>query len=245
MTPEALVAAACPKINALGPAFYFTPETRTVGKDFGLDGFRFYFLGRGGVLGDTSARVVHSAFGYFHPDLVTRLWDSGAEKVAPKTAALAFTEACADHGRSKLASSLDLEEFCTAAQAVVEAADPDGLALFAGILGQPLAADAPARAAQLIAVLREFRGSAHLIAVRAAGLATSTAHFIKRPDDAETFGWPKDSAATVTDADRVKLDAAEAITDALVTPAFAVLDEAGQAALLAGLAAVEAAYAAG
>ena len=63
MTPEELVATACPSIADLGAVFDFVPETVAKGKEHGLDGFRFYFLGRGGVLGDTSAAVVRSVFG--------------------------------------------------------------------------------------------------------------------------------------------------------------------------------------
>ncbi len=76
MTPTELVQAACPKIASLGAAFYFNPETVAKGKELGLDGFRFYFLGRGGVLGDVEARVVRSAFGYFAPELVDKMWNS-------------------------------------------------------------------------------------------------------------------------------------------------------------------------
>ena len=57
MTPTELVQAACPKIGSLGGAFYFDKETLAKGKELGLDGFRFYFLGRGGVLGDVEPRV--------------------------------------------------------------------------------------------------------------------------------------------------------------------------------------------
>ena len=47
-----LVREASPKIAAIGPSFYFTPETGAVAEKHGLDLFQLYFLGRGGVLGD-------------------------------------------------------------------------------------------------------------------------------------------------------------------------------------------------
>ena len=81
-------------------------------------------------------------------------------------------------------------------------------------------------------VLRELRGSAHLVAVRAAGLTTAVAHAIKRPNDVATFGYAEPPA--VTDADRAALVRAEALTDELLVPSFAVLDDAGAAALVAG-----------
>lgn len=243
MTPEALVAAACPKIGAMGASFYFVPETVAAGKELGLDGFRFYFLGRGGVLGDVEAPVVHSAFGYFKPELLATMWDSARKVVAPREAGRAYLGACADHGRRRFAELGGLDAFCDAAAAVDGAADPTGLSLYAGISSEPLADDPPGRAMQLVAVLRELRGSAHLLAVRAVGLDDKTAHWIKRPGDTAMFGWDDEEAPTVTDRERALLDDAEAMTDRLVTPAYAVLDDAGQAALLDGLEAMEAALA--
>jgi len=61
MTPDELVAAACPKIRDLGFAYYFVPETLAKGDALGLDLFHFYVLGRGGVLGDVESGVVASA----------------------------------------------------------------------------------------------------------------------------------------------------------------------------------------
>ena len=153
-------------------------------------------------------------------------------------------ECCAEFGRTRLSAVDDLEGFCTAAGAVNDAADPVGLALYSGIKSVPLADDLPARAMQLVTVLREFRGSAHLIAIRAAGLDDKTAHCIRRPADVALFGWTDADAAEITDADRAKLVAADEITDRLVLPAYAVLDEAGREALVAGLDRIAAAIAA-
>ena len=114
--------------------------------------------------------------------------------------------------------------FCRNAEAVVAAADPGGLTLFAGIAAQPLPDDLPARALQLAATCRELRGSAHLVAVRASGLPSHVAHFLRRPDDYATFGWG-DVAPEVTDDDRAALDRAEALTDVLVMPAWSVVDD--------------------
>ena len=66
-TPEELVATTASTVNGLGARFYFDPSTLAKGKELGLDGFRFYVLGRGGVLGDVESAVITSAFGYFNP----------------------------------------------------------------------------------------------------------------------------------------------------------------------------------
>jgi len=239
MTPEELVAVACPKIGTMGWAFYFTPETFARGEELGLDGISFYVLGRGGVLGDVESTVIASAFGYFNPTLVATMWDAARKVMAPRDAGHAYMECCANFGRASFADVPGLDAFCDAAGAVNDAADPVGLALYAGIAGEPLADDGPARAMQLVSVLREFRGSAHLLALRASGLDAKTAHHIHRPNDGALFGWSDDDAPTITAGDRALWAAAEELTDRLVLPAYSVLDKAGRQALVAGLEAME------
>jgi hypothetical protein len=243
MTPEEIVDAACPKIGLLGSLFYFVPETVARGKERGVDGMRLYVLGRGGVLGDTSAAVVRSAFGYFNPKLIEKMWNTGRERLAASEAAELYWAACADFGRAKFAGLDGLDGLVDALGQVEEAADPSGLALYAGIKQLPLVDDAPGRAMQLIAKLREFRGSAHLVAVRAVGLDDTHAHFIRRPEMVEGFGWTPADAEAVSDEERALLAEADRVTDVIVTPAFAVLDDAGATALLRGLDAAGAAAA--
>jgi hypothetical protein len=234
MDTDQLIARVCPVIRDTGWGYYFTPETGARGKELGLDLFRFYILGRGGVLGDVEAEVVISAFGYFSPDLIRKMWDSARERMAPRDAAREHFNCAAELGRSRLADLDGLEEYCRAAAAVNEAADYVGLSLYAGFRGEPLAEDPPGRAMQLTAVLRELRGSAHLLAVRASGLDAKTAHYVSRPNDAEMFGWTPEDAPSVGPAERAAMVAAEALTDALVRPAYAVLDEDGAEALAVG-----------
>jgi hypothetical protein len=232
-----LVHAACPPIAKLGSAFYFQPETLAKGKEHGIDGFRFYMLGRGGVLGDVESPVIASAFGYFHPAMIERLWTSARQKMSPRDAGRLYLECCRDFGRSRLSEIPDLDAFCAAADAINTAADPAGLALYAGVSSEPLPDDLPARAMQLITVLREFRGSAHLAAVIASGVAPRVAHYLKRPNDYATFGWG-DEPPVVTDEDRANYESAEALTDRMVRSAYSAVDESGANALVAGLTAI-------
>jgi len=235
MTPAETIADACPKIRDLGWAFYFAPGTLAKGNELGLDGLRFYVIGRGGVLGDVESSVISSAFGYFEPGLVETMWTSAKARVAPRVAARAYMECGAGFGRARLAAVPDLERFCAAAGAVNDAADPVGLALYSGIRCEPLADDLPARAMQLLTVLREFRGSAHLIAIRASGLDTKTAHFIRRPADVGMFGWNDADAPAISEVEVAKLAEADELTDRLVLPAYSVLDEPSRDALISGL----------
>ena len=123
----------------------------------------------------------------------------------------------------------------TAADVVNDAADPVGLALYAGYRGELLVDDTPGRALQIVNVLRELRGSAHLIALRACGVDARTAHFIKRPGDGAMFGWPADFLPEISEDQRAAAARAESLTDDLVRPAYAALDDDGSAALLRGL----------
>lgn len=241
MTPDAFMAVACPQIRDLGWAFYFTPETLGAGAELGLQNFDFYFIGRGGVLGDVESSVVRSAFGYFSPNLIDAAWNGGRQVIAPREAGRRFMECCADLGRQRLSDLEDLEGFVAALDAVNGAADPTGLALYAAVRAEPLVDDLPGRAMQLVTVLREFRGSAHLVAIRVAGLDAKTAQFVTRPGDGAMFGWQPEDAPTTTDEHRMQMQRAEAITDDLTRPAYAVLDDAGQQAVLRGLSGVEAA----
>ncbi|MDO8390931.1 MAG: hypothetical protein Q7V57_10610 [Actinomycetota bacterium] len=241
MTDEELIAAACPIIRDTGWAFYFAPATVARGAELGLDPVQFYAMGRGGVLGDVEPAVVSSSFGYFNPAMVAGLWNAGKQKVAPRVAAAAFMECSAEHGRAKLAGVPALGAFVAAGEKVLAACDGDAFALFAGTAAEPAAADAPGRAMQLLTILREYRGSAHLVAIRAVGLDTRTAHFAKRPDDIAMFGWSADDAPTVDDGVHAKMADAEALTDRLVTPAYAALPPAERAAFVATLQACQAA----
>lgn len=235
ISTQALLDEACPLIARAGAAFYFTPETIERAKAMGLDGYRFYFLGRGGVLGDVEAPVVASAFGYFEPGLLAHMWNTAREKVAPREAGRAHLGCAHDMGRARLVGIDGLDAFCDAAAAVVSAAEPAGLALFAGMLAEPVPDDHRARAMHLLVVLRELRGSAHLLAVRASGLSPRVAHYLKRPDDFALFGWKEADVPTVGEGEPARMASAEALTDELVAPAYSVLGDAARAAFIDGL----------
>jgi hypothetical protein len=235
MTTDELMAHACPIIRDIGWAHYFAPEAESAAADLGIDIFTLYALGRGGVLGDVESVVVASAFGYFNPEVVDALWNEGRKHIAPREAARVYLDCAAEVGRRRLAHIEGLGAMVAAADAVNEAADPVGLALYSGFRGELLVDDTPGRAMQIVTVLRELRGSAHLLAIRASGVDARTAHTIKRPNDLAMFGWPDDVVPEVGDEQRVAVVAAEALTDDLVRPAYAVLDADGADDLVRGL----------
>jgi hypothetical protein len=79
-------------------------------------------------------------------------------------------------------------------------------------------------------VLRELRGGRHLIATLASGLTPLQSVLIggsprnSGPDQAREFGWPEPYEQIGPDL-RDRWTAAEALTDELSAPDFAVLDE--------------------
>ncbi len=219
----AIIEASKEAVNTSGAQFYFDPATLATGKELGLDGFRWYVLGRGGVLGDVESPVVQSAFGYFSSGLINKIWGSAREVMAPRDAGTRYMECCADFGRAHLGDVEGLDAYNAAAEQVIAAADPAGLSLFAGIAAETKVEDATGRAMQNTAVLRELRGSAHLMAVLASGLSAAQAHAIKRPDDVQTFGH--ESVDVPADGEAMH-DAAEALTSQMLVPAYAGLDEA-------------------
>ena len=244
MTNQELLNAACPLIGDLGAAFYFIPETLAAGKELGLGGMEFYVQGRAGQMGTTDPLAVAAAFGYFKPALLKSVLDAANAKVDPRTSGAAHMKACAELSRAKLSNIPNLEGLVSILEKVNNAADPDGLALYAAIRTETLAEDAAGRLLQLIAILREFRGSAHLVALRVAGLDSKTAHAAKRPDMWKQFGYTEEEMPEITDAVKKAMAEAESYTDKLVEPAYAVLSEAERVALVDGLKAVKAALAA-
>lgn len=96
-----------------------------------------------------------------------------------------------------------------AADKILAATQVDAFPLFAGVAAEPMVDDIAGRAMQLLIVLREYRGSAHLVT---------------RPNDAAMFGWGPDDVPVIDDSVRVRMRETDAITDRLVRPAFAVLD---------------------
>ncbi len=240
MEPRDVMLAIAKKTGDIGASFYFAPETVARGKQLGLDGYRFYFLGRGGVLGDVDSAVIHSAFGYFHPHVIARMWDSARKRMEPHYAAQAFIECGHAYGRHMFGEVAGLDGYVDAATQVIAAVDGGAMALFAGVRAEPVPEDAPAAAIHQAMVLREMRGSAHLAAITTVGLSMSVAHAIKRPEDVELFGWG-DEPPNVTDAARELHAQAEELTNQALAGAFATLSDPQSEALIAGTDAMHAA----
>lgn len=229
MNAAEVAAATAGSINAIGAKFMLIPETNDIGAELGFTHpFAFYTAGRGGVLGDVDADVIISAFGFFAPGLIRKFWDSSKAVMSPRQAGTAFASAAQSWGRNHLTGVDGLERLSELGEKVIDAADSSALALFAGWRSEPLAADAPARVYQVLHVLREHRGSAHIVALLATGLTPFQAHFGKLGESGlKNFGW-RDWRSDLLDIAGMenRLAQAEELTTELITPAFSVLSAA-------------------
>jgi hypothetical protein len=221
-------------INDLGARFYFTPETLQRGKDLGMkNGYCWYVIGRGGVLGDVNAEVIQSAFAYFEPRLMQKLWGQGLAAMGAREASREYAECCRVWGRSAFAGMKEAGTFADLAAKVIERTSSAGMSLFAGWKAESLGdTDDPAgRAAMAFNVLRELRGCANLVAVVAVGMTAEEAHFTARGmDDFKLFGYTEDQAPKARKTLRAK---AERITDQIEARAYEVLSDKEQARLVA------------
>ena len=239
MTPRDTLIAIAGPTGDIGAHFYFHPATVAAGKELGLGGFVFYILGRGGALGDVGPAIVSSAFGYFNPETIAATWNKYREVVSPPVAAQAYWDECGKRG-SELFADLDgLDAYVEAADIVIDHADLAALPLFAGASQMTCCDDVAGRAMQKAAVLRELRGSVHLVAVLASGLSDAQAHAIKRPGDVAMFGW-EEAPVVPIDGD-IRMDAAEELTNTMLERAFFALTSEQCAALVAGTNAMHAA----
>lgn len=213
MTSSAIIGLTGP-VGTIGGMWMLHPEVLGPCREVGYpNGYAYYVAGRGGVLGDVEAEVVAAAFGFFAPSLVAKMWTAGIAAEGARAAARRYGAACAEFGRRRLADFEGADRLATLADGLASEVDAAGLSLFAGWRAEPRPADPGARAFFCIHLLRELRGSAHLVAVLASGLSPrdavlasgGTAH-------AELFGW----RGPFPDVDPTRRDAAEDLTDEYV-----------------------------
>jgi hypothetical protein len=219
-----LVQATATKINAIGARFMLHEDALPMLQDAGYSHpFEFYVCGRGGVLGDVDADVVASAFGFFGPGLIRRFWESGSKVLPAREAGRLFAQSAQQWGRKHIHGVDGLARVSELGEKVIAAADTSALALFAGWKTEPLPDDDAGRAYQVLHVLREHRGSAHLVGVLAAGLTPFQAAASKLGERAKSFGWRDELGDVNGLVDR--LATAERLTDELTAPAYAALED--------------------
>lgn len=181
-----------PIVGSVGAQYMLDPETNAAGLAAGYSSsFAFYFAGRGGVLGDVDADVVHAAFMFFDRALTEKLWNRGIAVEGARAAGKRFMQCCDVWGRKHLSNILELEKFIAPAEKLVKSIDAAGLSLFAAVRAEPLPSDQPALAYRLINLLRELRGCYHIAALVSHGLSGMQATLAGENNEAiaKMHGW--------------------------------------------------------
>jgi hypothetical protein len=211
----ALVKATSTEIHDIGTAIYLSPETFALAAEWGWSNpFAFYFAGRGGMLGDVPADVVYSAFGWFAPEAVKAMYEEGADVAGSAEAARRMAEAHGIWGAKHLGDIQGLPEIVKATEELVDGLEGSALPLFVGWRSAARADDDAGRLAQLLQILREWRGGLHLVATTAVGLSPIEAILTNEGQgQAKFFGWsePFPDCGDIT----YKHDEAEEMTDRL------------------------------
>ncbi|OBF13618.1 evbL [Mycobacterium sp. ACS4331] len=187
-----------------------------------------YVAGRGGVLGDASGDTVGAVFAVFEPVGLAALWDEGVAVRGADGAAQQYWTQAADFGRKYLAGAEGLDRIAALGEKLIAATPIAGLPLYAGWRAMPLADDAPARALQVMFVLRELRAAVHFNALTISGISPIEAHMLnKGPQYAAMFGWAEPYADGADKKDRY--DEVEQATNRRMAEIFAAALEPAEA----------------
>lgn len=162
-----------------------------------------YVAGRGGVLGDANGRTVAAVFSVFEPNFTATLWDEGVAVRGAAGAAQVYWDQVADFGRKYLAGAEGVARIAELGEKVIAAAPSGGLPMFAGWRAMQLDPDAPARALQVMFVLRELRGDVHFSALSLSDITAVEAHMLHGGAQyTRMFGWPEPFADGADKAER-------------------------------------------
>lgn len=149
-----------------------------------------YVAGRGGVLGEATGATVAAVFAIFEPNMTAALWDEGVAVRGAAGAASVYWEQLAEFGRNYLTGAEGLDRIADLGEKVIAATPIAGLPMFTGWRTMPLAQDAPARAIQVMFILRELRGDVHLNLLSTSGVAPVEAHMLGHDENyTRMFGW--------------------------------------------------------
>ena len=131
-----------------------------------------------------------------------------------------MAEAHAMWGQKHFAKLEGVDEIVDVTEELVDGLEGSGIPVFVGWRDAERSESAAGRAAQLMQILREWRGGLHLVATTAVGLAPLEAILTNEgPGQAKFFGWPE----PFPDCEDIKSkhDEAEAMTDRLCASGLA------------------------
>jgi hypothetical protein len=227
MEPNELAGVTALPIQVVGRSFYFDPLTTARAKELGLNGYQFYALGRGGVMGDVDLDVVINAFTFFSPANIARMWGTPVPVANPTATAAAYLQAAyefADRTFGGVPTNV-LANFARASHQVASGVARGHHLLVDGYRQYGVSPD-PVHAAYLGAILmRELRGSVHIDAVHEVGLSPLEAIYLEDPSIFTMHGYGDNEAPSVTPELEAKKAQAEVLTSAAMAEYFAVLND--------------------
>ncbi len=200
---EFAIAADSPIEQAVA-VFMLHPETFAESIAAGYQNpFAGYVAGRGGVLGEATGVAVSSVFVVFEPTFLRGMWEEGVAVRGATGAADLYWEQAAGFARRHLAGAEGLDRIAELGEKIVAATPDGGLPLYAGWRTMPLAEDPPARALQVMHILRELRAGVHFNALTISGITPVEAHMLNKGHQYATmFGWPEPFADGADKKDR-------------------------------------------
>ncbi len=224
----AVVRATSVSIHDIGTTIYLSPDVMAWAAEWGWSNpFAFYFAGRGGMLGDVGPDVVTSALGWFEPNAVKTMYEEGIGVAPARDAAARMAEAHSKWGRKHYGDVEGLEDIVAVTEEMVDGLEGSAIPLFVGWRDAARCESAAGRAAQLMQILREWRGGLHLVATTAVGLSPLEAILTNEgPGQAKFFGWSEPFPDFT--AIKAKHDEAEEMTDRLCARALAEALEAAK-----------------
>jgi hypothetical protein len=213
----AVVRSTSDPIHDIGTKIYLSPDVFGWAAEWGwTNPFAFYFAGRGGMLGDVSPEVVVSAMGWFEPGVAAAMFAEGITEHCASEAAARMAEAHSKWGELHYVGIEGLEEKVAVCEELVGGLEGSAIPIFAGFREAAPGASPAGRAAQLMQILREWRGGLHLVGTTAVGLSPLEAILTNEgPGQAKFLGWqePFPNVEIL----KTKHDEAEKITDRLCT----------------------------
>lgn len=136
---------------------------------FGLEFLGAYVWGRASALGDAAPGVVAAAFAVFEPSFLTAVLTDARAKASWSDLVAARDAATAESLRELLGGE-PVHDVIDVLRRGIDAADPAGRPLFAGLAGREWPSDEYGQLWRACDILREHRGDSHVAACVAAGL---------------------------------------------------------------------------
>lgn len=158
--------------NLVHGFIYFSKEASARYSALGLVGRQQYFASRAAAMGAVGPGLVVATFYNFNPEVVHSAIPSAWEIAAPDAVQAARFDAAADvlHAAYEDNDEAGVNRAIEIAQAMVDGVGDEGKPLAASNRAVELPADPILRLWQLVTVIREWRGDAHVAALGAAGV---------------------------------------------------------------------------